>query len=163
MSTALPGHHIQTSVASRNGLFVLSVSTPCCEHPMLCSLTLMMRQLTGSSMLRVQICHVQVLQSAVTKITVQGRWKQSPDGQAQLDIGGKVVNNSHAKHTAKFWTLLFLAVRRRSYCTSASNWGSKAWKFNHTERKSYARTYPAGFYYSTIQSGNETTTKGERI
>ena len=51
--------------------------------------------------------------------------------------------------------LLFLAVRRRSYCTLASNWESKAWKFNHTERKSYARTYPAGFYYSNIQSGNE--------
>ena len=28
-----------------------------------------------------------------------------------------------------------------------------------TERKSYARTYPAGFYYSNIQSENETTQK----
>ena len=39
---------------------------------------------------------------------------------------------------AKIWTLVFLAVRRRSHCTSASNWDSKAWKFSHNERKSYA-------------------------
>ena len=68
----------------------------------------------------------------------QGRRKQSPDGQAQLDVGGKVVNNSRAKRAAKIWTLVFLAVRRHSHCTSASNWDSKAWKFSHTERKSYA-------------------------
>ena len=79
----------------------------------------------------------------------QGRRKQSPDGQAQL--GGEAVNNSHTKHAAKIWTLVFLAVRRRSHCTSASNWDSKAWKFSHTERKSYAcalRYVPAKFYYS---------------
>ena len=34
--------------------------------------------------------------------------------------------------------MVFLAVRRRSHCTSASNWESKAWKFSHTERKSHA-------------------------
>ena len=45
---------------------------------------------------------------------VQGRRKQSPDGQAQLDVGGKVVNNLRVNRAAKFWTLLFLAVRRRS-------------------------------------------------
>ena len=28
-------------------------------------------------------------------------------------------------------------MRRRSHCTSASNWDSKAWKFSRTERKSY--------------------------
>ena len=50
----------------------------------------------------------------------------------------KSVNNSHAKRAAKIWTLVFLAVRRRSHCTSASNWDSKAWKFSHTECKSYA-------------------------
>ena len=38
----------------------------------------------------------------------------------------------------KFGPWYFLAVRRRSHCTSASNWDSKAWKFSHTERKSYA-------------------------
>ena len=65
----------------------------------------------------------------------QGRRKQSPDGQAQLDVSGEGVNNSRAKHAAKIWTLLFLAVRRRSHCTSASNWDSKAWKFSRTERK----------------------------
>ena len=43
-----------------------------------------------------------------------------------------------AKRAAKFGTLLFLAVRRRSHCASASNWDSKAWKFSHTEHKSYA-------------------------
>ena len=48
--------------------------------------------------------------------------KQSPDGQAQLDVGGKGVNNLRAKRTAKIWTLIFLAVRRRYHCTSASNW-----------------------------------------
>ena len=68
----------------------------------------------------------------------QGRRKQSPDGQAQLDVGGEAVNNLRAKRAAKIWTLVFLAVRRRSHCTSASNWDSKAWKFSHTERKSYA-------------------------
>ena len=68
-----------------------------------------------------------------------GPQKQSPDGQAQLDVGGEVANNSRAKRAAKIWTLVFLAVRRRSHCTSASNWDSKAWKFSHTERKSYAR------------------------
>ena len=37
----------------------------------------------------------------------QGRRKQSPDGQAQLDVGGEAVNNSRAKRAAKIWTLLF--------------------------------------------------------
>ena len=73
-------------------------------------------------------------------IRKQGRRKQFPDGQAQLDVGGEVVDNSHAKHAAKICTSVFLAVRRRSHCTSASNWDSKAWKFSHTERKSYACT-----------------------
>ena len=68
----------------------------------------------------------------------QGCPKQSPDGQAQLDVGGEVVNNLRAKRAAKIWTLVFLAVRRCCNCTSASNWDSKAWKFSHTERKSYA-------------------------
>ena len=71
---------------------------------------------------------------------LQGRRKQSPDGQAQLDVGGEVGNNSCAKRVAKIWILVFLAVRRRSHCTSASNWDSKAWKFSHTERKSYVCT-----------------------
>ena len=30
----------------------------------------------------------------------QGYQKQSADGQAQLDVGGEVVNNLHAKHAA---------------------------------------------------------------
>ena len=59
----------------------------------------------------------------------QGCRKQSPDGQAQLDVGGEVVNNSRAKHAAKIWTLVFLAVRSRFHYTSASNWDSKVWKF----------------------------------
>ena len=69
---------------------------------------------------------------------MHGRQKQSPNGQAQLDVGGEVVDNSRAKRAAKICTLVFLAVRRPSHCTSASNWDSKAWKFSHTERKSYA-------------------------
>ena len=36
----------------------------------------------------------------------QGRWKQAPDGQAQLDVSGEGVNNSRAKHVAKIWTLV---------------------------------------------------------
>ena len=80
----------------------------------------------------------------------QGRRKQSPDGQAQLDVGGEVVNNSRAKLAAKIWTLVFLAVRRRFHCISASNWDSKAWKFSHTERKSYACALRyVEFYYSS--------------
>ena len=42
-----------------------------------------------------------VLQSGPTCSLVQGRRKQSPDGQAQLDVGGEVVNNSRAKRAAK--------------------------------------------------------------
>ena len=67
----------------------------------------------------------------------QGRRKQSPDGQAQLDVDGEGVN-SRAKRAAKIWILLFSGVRRRSHWTSASNWDSKAWRFSRTERKSYA-------------------------
>ena len=55
-------------------------------------------------------------------ICLQGHRKQSADGQAQLNVGGKVVNNLCAKHMAKFWSYLSLGVRRRSHCTSASNW-----------------------------------------
>ena len=68
----------------------------------------------------------------------QGHRKQSPDGQPQLDVGGEVVDNSCAKRVAKICTMVLLAVRKRSHCTSASNWNSKAWKFSHTEHKSYA-------------------------
>ena len=39
----------------------------------------------------------------------QGRRKQSPDGQAQLNVGGEAVNNSRAKRAAKIWTLLFFS------------------------------------------------------
>ena len=42
------------------------------------------------------------------------------------------------RSVAKICSLVFLAARRHSHCTSASNWDSKAWKFSHTERKSYA-------------------------
>ena len=78
----------------------------------------------------------------------QGRRKQSPDGQAQLDVGGEAVNNSRAKRAAKIWTLVFLAVRRRSHCTSASNWDSKAWKFIVILMRAHLGTYPAKFFYS---------------
>ena len=84
------------------------------------------------------------------------------DGQAQLDVGGKVVNKSHAKRTAKVWTLVFLAVRKCSHCTSASNWDSKAWKFSHAELKSYAcalRYVPAKFYYSNSRPHKRRTRK----
>ena len=57
--------------------------------------------------------------------TSQGCRKQSPDGQVQLDVGnvlslmeidvgGEGANNKRAKRAAKIWTLVFLAVRRRS-------------------------------------------------
>ena len=43
---------------------------------------------------------------ALTLITVQlqGRRKQSADGQAQLDVGGEAANNLRAKCAAKIWT-----------------------------------------------------------
>ena len=44
----------------------------------------------------------------------QGGWQQAPDGQAQIDVGGEAVNNFRMKRAAKIWTLVFLAVRRRS-------------------------------------------------
>ena len=37
-------------------------------------------------------------------LPVQGHWKQSADGQAQLEVGGEVANNLRTKHMAKFWT-----------------------------------------------------------
>jgi len=47
-----------------------------------------------------------IAQSNVTIFanSLQGHWKQSVDGQAQLDVGGEDVNNSRAKCAAKFWT-----------------------------------------------------------
>ena len=55
----------------------------------------------------------------------QGCRRQSPDGQAQLDVvGGEAFNNSRAKRATKICTLVFSAVRRRSHCTSASNIGA---------------------------------------
>ena len=68
-----------------------------------------------------------------------------------LVVKAEAVNNLRAKRAAKIWTLVFLAVRRRSHCTSASNWDSKAWKFSHTEvslMRAHLGTYPAEFYYS---------------
>ena len=38
---------------------------------------------------------------AVMSLLAQGRRKQSPYGQARLDVGGKVINNSRAKRAAK--------------------------------------------------------------
>ena len=35
---------------------------------------------------------------------LQGRQKQSADGQAQFDVGGEAGNNSRAKRVAKFRT-----------------------------------------------------------
>ena len=86
-----------------------------------------------------------------TLLGKQGHRKQSPDGQAQFYVGGEAFNNSRAKHATKNWTLVFSVVKRHSHCTSASNWDYEAWKFSHTERKSYActlRFVPAKFYYS---------------
>ena len=63
--------------------------------------------------------------------------------------------------------LIFLAVRSLSHCTSASNWDSKAWKFSHTERKSYAcaliGTYPAEFYYSNLRPHKRRTHTGNYV
>ena len=42
-------------------------------------------------------------------------------------------------------------MRRRSHCTSASNWDSKAWKFSHMNvslMRAHVGTYPAEFFYS---------------
>ena len=69
------------------------------------------------------------------KNNIQSRQKQSRSGPAW-----EAVNNSRMKCAATFWTFLFLAVRRCSHCTSASNWESKAWKFSHTEHITYVCT-----------------------
>ena len=82
----------------------------------------------------------------------QGRRKQSADGQAQLDVCGEAVNNSRSKRAAKIW-IYFLAVRKRSHCTSASNWELPllcSLSLACTERmRAHLRLYPAGFYYSS--------------
>ena len=91
----------------------------------------------------------------------QGSRKQSLDGQAQLDVGGEGVNNSRASRASKIWTLVFLAVRRRSHCNSASNWDSKAWKFSHTERKSYA--CEVGTYLPNFTTAVRDHTNVERV
>ena len=79
---------------------------------------------------------------------LQGRRKQSPDGQAELDVSGEVVNNLRAKRAAKFWTLVFLAVRRCSHCTSASNLDYNAWKLvilNISLMRAHLGTYLPNF------------------
>ena len=86
----------------------------------------------------------------------QGCQKLSSDGQAQFEKLSRI-------YAAKFWTFLFLAVRRCCHCSSASNCESKAWKFSHTECRSYMCTLtyvPCMPDFTTeIQSGNETTQK----
>ena len=64
----------------------------------------------------------------------QGRRKQSPDGRAQSDVSGEAVNNSRGKnlHVGTFSSEEALSLH------FSFNWDSKAWKFSHTERKSYA-------------------------
>ena len=59
------------------------------------------------------------------------QWALHAHGVSCLKFGGRFF-------TLATLTLVFLAVRRCSHCTSASNRDSKAWKFSHTECKSYA-------------------------
>ena len=58
---------------------------------------------------------------------IQGCRKQSADGQARLDVSGEATNNSCTRSAWQYFGPRFLAsylaVRRRSHCTSASNWG----------------------------------------
>ena len=69
------------------------------------------------------------VQYTTSLASMQGRRKQSPDGQASLMSVVKLLI-IRAQSAAKIWALVLLAVRRRSHCASA--------KFSHTERKSYA-------------------------
>ena len=74
---------------------------------------------------------------------MQGHRKLSADGRAQLDVGGEAANNLD----------LFLAVRRCSHFTSASNWELPllcSLSLACTECMcAHLRLYPAGFYYSS--------------
>ena len=89
----------------------------------------------------------------------QGCRKQSVDSQAQLGVGGKDGNNSHAKRAAKFWIKLFLAVRRHSHCILQSL--AILPKISRSTVvlcvRTYVRTLPD--FTTAIQSGNETTQK----
>ena len=80
-------------------------------------------------------------------VAVQGRRKQSPDGQAQLDVGGEVVNNSRAKLAAKIWTLVFLAVRRGSHALQLQTGILRPGSLVILMR-AHLGTYPAKFFYS---------------
>ena len=77
----------------------------------------------------------------------QGRRKQSPDGQAQLDVGGEAVNNSRAKLAAKIWTLVFLAVRRGSHALQLQT-GILRPRSLVILMRAHLGTYPAEFFYS---------------
>ena len=81
----------------------------------------------------------------------QGYWKQSPDGQAQLGVIGEDVNNLRAKCKAH-GKILNLAIFSSQVALSLH--------FSFELRVNLMRahlTYPAEFYFSNIQSGNETT------
>ena len=68
---------------------------------------------------------------------------------------------AHEVHSKILDLAFFLAVRRHSCSTSASNW-----KFSHTERKSYACTLSLCTlpdFTTAVQSGHETTQKSSTL
>ena len=98
-------------------------------------------------------------------VHVQGRRKQSADGQAQRLVVKSSLSRARSAGQ-NFEPSYFLAVRRRSRCTSASNWEHRKYKpqvcwelllLSNTERKSYMLAYLGTYPTTAIQSGNETT------
>ena len=81
----------------------------------------------------------------------QGYWKQSPDGQAQLGVIGEDVNNLRAKRKAR-GKILDLAIFSSQVALSLHF----SFELRVNLMRAHLSIYPAGFYYSNIQSVNET-------
>ena len=110
------------------------------------------------------------MQIHLLRLHVQGPRKQSPDGQAQFDVGGEVVNNSRAKRVAKFWTLLFSSEEALSLHFSFTWTGilrpGSLVVLNVSLMRAHLGTYPAELYYSNsrphkCQTRNYVSTSAE--
>ena len=91
----------------------------------------------------------------------RGRGARSNLWIVKLGVGGKDGNNWRAKHAAKFWIKLFLAVRRHSHCILQSIAILPKISVVLCVR-TYVRSYSARFYYSN-SAWERDNTKVKRI
>ena len=83
---------------------------------------------------------------------MQGRRKQSLDGQAQLDVGGEDVKNSRAKRAANIWLVIFSSEEPLSIIALKLQTGilrpESLVILNVSLMRAHLGTYPAEFYDS---------------